>query len=53
MEAFLNTQCYDLLAGVGDFNVDFSHANRPRTGELLCFMLATCLEASDLHFPSV
>ena len=53
LEAFLSTQCYDLLAVVGDFNVDFTRTNRPRTGELLRFMQATCLEASDLHFPSI
>ena len=52
LEAFLNTQYYDLL--VGDFNVDFTCTNRPRTSELLCLMQATCLEASDLlHFPFV
>ena len=52
LEAFLYTQYYDLLAVVGNFNVAFTHTHRPRTGELLHFMQAACLEASDLHFPS-
>ena len=53
LEAFLYTQYYDLLAVVGDFNVDFTRTHRPRTGELLRSMQAACLEASDLHFPSI
>ena len=49
LEAYLYT--YDLLAVVGDFNVDFTHTHRrPRTGELLRSMQAACLEVSDLHF---
>ena len=53
LEAFLYPQSYDLLAVVGDFNVDFSRTHRSRTGELLRFMQTACLEASDLHFPSI
>lgn len=53
LEAFLYTQYYDVLAVVRNFNVDFTHTHRPRTGELLHFMQAACLEASDLHFPSI
>jgi len=53
LEAFLYTQSYDLLAVVGDFNVDFSRTHCSRTGELLRFMQTACLEASDLHFPSI
>ena len=53
LEAFLNTQYYDLLAVVGDFNVDFSRTNRPQTGELPRFRQATCFKASHLLFPSV
>ena len=49
LEAFLNTHYYDLLAVV----VGFSRTNHPRTGELLHFMQASCLEASDLYFSSV
>ena len=50
---FLNIQYYDLLAVVGDINVDFTCTNHPRTDELLHFMQAACLEASDLNFPSI
>ena len=53
LEAFLYTQYYDVLAVVRNFNVDFTHTHRPRTGELLHFMQAACLEASDLHFASI
>ena len=38
LEAFLYTQYYDLLAVVGDFNVDFTRTHRPHTAELLHFM---------------
>ena len=49
LEAFLNTQYYDLLVVVGDFNGDFSCSNHPRTGKLLyisCRLLVWGLQTS-------
>lgn len=53
LESFLESRRYDLLAIVGDFNVDFDRAHVPRTRELCHFMQITDLKAVDLLFPSV
>ena len=53
LEGFLESRKYDLLAVVGDFNVQFARTNVPRTDELHQFMEYAGLEASDLLFPSV
>ena len=53
LQGFLDSRHFDLLSIVGDFNVDFTRTHRPRTDELLCFMRATGLVASDLQSPSI
>ena len=53
LEGFIDSQDYDMLAVVGDFNVDFSRTDRPQTNDLLQFMYANSLIAKDLDFPDV
>ena len=38
LEGFIDSQDYDMLAVVGDFNVDFSRTDRRHTNDLLQFM---------------
>ncbi len=53
LEGFLDTQRYDYLAVIGDFNVDFSRTDRPRTHDLLRFMRAHSITARDLSFSNI
>ena len=50
LESFLDSQVYDSLAIVGDFNIDFSHSARQRSSDLIQFMDANALLAKDLDF---
>ena len=53
LEGFIDSQDYDMLAVVGDFNVDFSHTDRRHTNDLLQFIRTNSLIAKDLDFPDV
>lgn len=50
LKGFLDSQDYDSLAIVGDFNIDFSRSARQRSSDLIQFMDANDLQAKDLDF---
>ena len=50
LEGFLDSQVYDSLAIVGDFNIDFSRLARQRSSNLIQLMDANALLAKDLDF---
>ena len=52
LEGFIDSQDYDMLAVVCDFNVDFSHTDRRPTNDLLQFMHTNSLIAKDLDLYS-
>ena len=52
LEGFIDSQDYDMLAVVGDFNVDFSRTDRRHTNDLSQFMHTNSLIAKDLDLYS-
>ena len=53
LEGFIDSQDYDMLAVVGDFNVDFSRTDRCHTNVLLQFMHTNSLLPKNLDFADV
>ena len=49
-EGFLDSQVYDSLAIVSDFNIDFCRSARQHSSDLIQFMDANALLAKDLDF---
>lgn len=53
LEGFLDSQDYDALAIVGDFNTDFRRDGRQRVNDLKHFMTVNNLIAKDLDFADI